>query len=80
MLAIGSLPKGRICLKVAVEGPQLTLRRKGIIITRPFQWALSIFVRFPKAAVLPINSSIAQKVNQHFQQEYCASVYNPLLR
>ena len=43
---------------------------KDIIIT-PFHWALSIFVRFPKATVLPINSAIVQKVNQHFQQEDC---------
>lgn len=37
------------------------LGRKDIIINAPFHWALSIFVRFPKATVLPINSAFTQK-------------------
>lgn len=56
------------------------LGRKDIIINMSFLWALSIFVRFPKATVLPINSAFTQKVNQHFQQEDCAGIHNPLLR
>lgn len=80
MSLMGSLPKGRVCLRVTVGGPQLVLRRRGIITTTPFHCALSMFVRFPKATVLPISSSIAQKVNQHFQQEYCAGIRNSLLR
>ena len=46
------------------------LGRKDITIT-PFHWALSKFVRVPKATILPINSATVQKVNQHFQQEDC---------
>lgn len=80
MSIITSLPEGRVCLRVAMVGPQLVFGKKSIVITTPSHWTLSIFVRFPKAAVLPINSSIAQKDNQHFQQEYCAGIQNPLLR
>lgn len=68
MSIIGSLPRGRVCLRAAVGGPLLVFGRKGMIITTPFHWTLSIFVRFSRETGLPINSSTAQKVNQHFQQ------------
>lgn len=56
------------------------LGRKDIIIT-PFHWTLSIFGRFPKATVLPINSTIVQKVLSTFSTgRLCAGIHNPLLR
>lgn len=80
MSIIRSLPEGRVSLRVAMVGPQSVFVKKSTVITKPSHWTLSIFVRVPKATVLPINSSITQKDNQHFQQEYCAGIQNPLLR
>lgn len=67
------------CLWVAMGGPQLVCGRKGLIITRPLRWALSIFVLFPKATGLPINSSITHKASQHFLQEILCWHSKPLL-
>lgn len=61
-----SLPERRVCLRVAMGRPQLVFGRKGMIIT-PSHWALSIFVRFPKATVVS-NSSIAQKLIDIFNR------------